>query len=203
MAQTGPECLRWAGLTAIWDSAVEAEGTFSTFSWDLGRLPMGQGCRGEFLWVDKGQVAAGQRPGGVQAFCLVGGPRPAPGSPLSFSPKSVRKTVKLMGPFPSCSMASNSSSGTLTFPGGGVVRGAWGPSVSPAGLRLPSAPSQAQGWSVGAALGGRRVRQQGRETRGWKKQGSPLCRPPAAQRPGQALAEQGRAGGSVHSPSWE
>lgn len=39
-------------------------------------------------------------------------------SPFSFSPKSVRKTVKLMGPFPSFSIFSSSSSLTFVFPGG-------------------------------------------------------------------------------------
>lgn len=51
--------------------------------------------------------------------------------------------MKFMGPFPSCSMASSSSSGTLTFPGGGGAgRGGHRDPVSPAGLRLPSHPSQ-------------------------------------------------------------
>lgn len=42
-----------------------------------------------------------------------------PHSPFSFSPNMVRKTVKLMGPGASFTMASSSSFFTLMRPGGG------------------------------------------------------------------------------------
>lgn len=42
-------------------------------------------------------------------------------SPLSFSPKRLKNTVKLMGPFPSFSISSSSSSLTLSFPEGGTI----------------------------------------------------------------------------------
>lgn len=130
------EVRRWTGLEGDWDLGAEAE---DTWGW-----------------------------GGVQAGCGGSSSPPSEGSPparspLSFSPKSVRKTVKLMGPFPSCSMASSSSSGTLTFPGGveGGQRWTQGPRCPQEGSGCPPLlPSQrwrargSCGWGKGVKGGG-------------------------------------------------
>lgn len=75
------------------------------------------GQAGSTSFGSSGELYAGFR-GQVRSGLLTSGDSEVndADSPLSFSPKSVRKTVKLMGPFPSCSMASSSSSGTLTRP---------------------------------------------------------------------------------------
>lgn len=73
------------------------------------QAPQVSGSSGELYAGFRGQVRSGLLTSGDSEVNDAD-------SPLSFSPKSVRKTVKLMGPFPSCSMASSSSSGTLTRP---------------------------------------------------------------------------------------
>lgn len=66
-----------------------------------------------------------------QVSYLLPAPRPSLGpgeahSPFSFSPNMVRKTVKLMGPGASFTMASNSSFLTFMRPGEGEGKGVRG-----------------------------------------------------------------------------
>lgn len=118
----------WPGWeTGAGDLGMEAEGIFPNLEtwgdqcpgvWNAGVGPTPSGAARARWGLDGVWVEVRTGPGGLRARCPARGARPAPGSPLSFSPNNVRKTVKLMGPFPSCSMASSSSSGTFTFPGG-------------------------------------------------------------------------------------
>ena len=118
------KCQAWPGGWD-WGFGSESEGILPSpeswgdrCSWNAEVGPTSSGWARARWGLDWLWVGFRPGPGGVHTCCPARDSRPAPGSPLSFSPNSVRKTVKLMGPFPSCSMASSSSSGTFTFPVG-------------------------------------------------------------------------------------
>lgn len=75
-------------------------------NWRLGPHQVPARCQG---WPSVGDTAT---PGRSPSWA------PEPHSPLSFSPNMVRKTVKLIGPGASFTMASSSSFLTLMRPGG-------------------------------------------------------------------------------------